>query len=169
MALSLPLHVFNFYVDLGVAKPQMASRLIQGAFALLSPQTTMRFESGIPVGQALNAVFLRRRMEYRVDISTLGKAPTRTVRRANWLALIVPLSQIGVTMEVEEADLISDGDTTVLTGILLQIYKSHKAWLAKVNKELALERKEDRGGCRPGQTLGYSARLAVSPGAILRI
>ncbi|PHJ25738.1 hypothetical protein CSUI_000406 [Cystoisospora suis] len=104
-------------------------------------------------------------MEFRVDISTLGKAPTRAVRRANWLALIVPLSQVGVTMEVEEADLISDGDTTVLTAILMQIYKSQKSWLAKVNKELALERKEERSGCRPAQTLGYSARLLAQQAA----
>lgn len=161
MALSLPLHVFNFFVDLGVVKPQMATRLIQGAFALLSPQTTVKFESGIRVAQALNAVFLRRRMDSRVDISTLGKAPTRAVRRANWLALIVPLSRIGVAMEVEDVDLISDGDTTVLTDILMQIYRSQKSWLAKVNRELALEKKGERGASRLPQTQGYCARLAV--------
>nr|CEL64982.1 TPA: hypothetical protein BN1204_008440 [Neospora caninum Liverpool] len=141
MTVSLPLYIFQFYVDIGVAKPQMASRTVQGSCAVLTPQATADFVNGIPVANALNALFIRHRLSTRVDVTTLSPSQTQAGREANWFSLIAPLRHLGVELGADEAQSAARGDNALLESLLTEIYQKHRRWLKKVNRELSAERR----------------------------
>ncbi|PFH32667.1 hypothetical protein BESB_012790 [Besnoitia besnoiti] len=160
MAVSLPLHIFRFYGELGAVHGQMTARIVRGEFAVLSPQTTETFATGFRVAQALNVLFIRHRLAIQLDLRTLSSAQTHAAREANWLHLIAPLRRLGVFMDAADAASVAHGDKEILQKILTELYQQHRRWLSKVNRELSANRKNKRSYAGV-PTEGYAARLAA--------